>query len=115
MYSKVIYLASPYNHPDNEVRIENYNKVAKLSAKLVAEGQVVISPIAYGHTLLDFYENFPYDWEFWENFCISLLSKSDELLVYKMEGWDKSRGVLSEIDFATKKNIPIKFVEYEKN
>jgi hypothetical protein len=114
MLSKVVYVASPYNHSDDKIRLENYNKVAKLSAKLVAEGNVVISPIAYGHTLIDFYENFPYDWEFWENFCLSLLSKSDELLVYKMNGWNKSRGVLSEIEFANKKNIPITYMEYQK-
>jgi hypothetical protein len=113
MNSKVIYIASPYNHPEDSVRIENYEKVARLSAKMVAEGGVVISPISYGHNLLNFYENFPYDWQFWENFCLSLLSKCDELLVYQIEGWDKSRGVLSEIEFATKNNIPITYLEFK--
>jgi hypothetical protein len=112
MLSKLQYIASPYNHPEDLVRIGNYEKVSKFTAKLVAEGGVAISPISYGHNLLDFYENFPYDWEFWENFCLSLLSKCDELLVYQIDGWDKSRGVLSEIDFAIKNNIPITYIPF---
>ena len=39
--SKIIYIAS-----------ERYNTICKFVSKLVAEGNVVFSPIVYGHTLL---------------------------------------------------------------
>lgn len=111
--SKLIYIASPYSHPDDNIRIENFRKVSAFAAKLVSEGFVPITPITYGHTLLDFRE-MPNNWEFWRNFCITFLNKCDEMIVYKMDGWDKSRGVLDEIDYANKLGIPIKYVEYER-
>lgn len=110
--NKVIYIASPYSHPNPNVIEENYRKVAELSAELCSQGMVVLSPIVYGHTLLGFKE-MPNDWEFWTNFCLTLLNKSDELWVYQMEGWDKSRGVKGEIQYAIDMGIPIKYLEYE--
>lgn len=109
--NKVIYIASPYNHELDSIRIENYQKVSNLAAKLVSKGYVALSPITYGHTLLEFHQ-MPYDWQFWSNFCISFLSKSDELWVYKMDGWDKSRGVKEEIQYALDNNILIKYIDY---
>jgi hypothetical protein len=110
---KLIYIASPYNHEDDSVRIENYKKVSNLAAHLVSKGNVALSPITYGHNLLDFCE-MPYDWKFWSNFCLTFLSRCDELWVYKMDGWDKSRGVQEEIDYALQYNITIKFIDYER-
>jgi hypothetical protein len=108
---KLVYLASPYSHPDDAMRKLNFVKVSMLAAKLASEGHVVLSPITYGHTLVDFHE-MPTDWPFWENFCITILSKCDKLLVYKMEGWDKSKGVAAEIEYAMENNIPVEYIEY---
>lgn len=110
--SKVIYIASPYTNPDSEVIIENYRKVAKFSAELCSQGITAISPIVYGHTLLDFKE-MPKDWEFWKNFCLSILNRCDELWVYKMDGWDKSFGIKGEIEYAVDMGIPVKYVEFD--
>lgn len=108
----MIYLASPYSHPDKDIREQNYIKVTKKAAELVSKGLVVVSPITYGHTLLD-YKEMPTDWEFWNNFCLSILRHCDELWVYKMDGWNRSRGVAEEIEFAVKNNLHIKYIEYE--
>jgi hypothetical protein len=81
----VIYLASPYTHPDQSVVEGNFRKISRVAAKLVLEGHVAISPITYGHTLLDFHK-MPSDWQFWQNFCAQILYKCDKLLVVKMEG-----------------------------
>jgi len=107
---KLIYLASPYSHPDDNIRENNYKTISKIAADMVAEGNVVMSPICYGHNLLNFRE-MPSDWNFWYNFCVTFLLKSDELIVCKMEGWDKSVGVLEEIEIAKKNNIKISFIE----
>ncbi len=105
----VIYLASPYTHPDDKVREGNFRKVSQIAADLTAEGYIVFSPITYGHTLIQF-RDMPGDWPFWASFCFSLLVKADTILVCDtMEGWDKSRGVDEEISFARdhgiKKNV----------
>jgi hypothetical protein len=110
--SKVIFISSPYNHHTPEVVEDNFKKVSTFAAKLCSEGHVALSPITNGHTLLGFKE-MPATWEFWQNFCLSLLSKADEMYVYQMEGWDKSGGVASEIQFAIEHNIPVKYIPYE--
>lgn len=108
--SKLIYMASPYSHPKDEVRIENYKLVSKKTAQLVSDGHVVFSPITYGHHLVDF-KTMPTDWEFWKNFCLTFLAKCDEMIVYRMEGWTASRGVQEEIEFCKKNNIPITYID----
>jgi hypothetical protein len=112
--SKLVYLASPYSHPDDTVRHENYLIVTKIAADLVSRGHVVISPITYGHVLLD-HAKMPSDWEFWNNFCITLLEKCDKILVCNtMFGWDKSRGVAEEIKYAEENGIEIEYLNPKK-
>ncbi len=111
---KLIYLASPYSHPNDDVREMNYKIISKIAAEMVSEGHVVLSPISYGHNLLKFCD-MPSDWEFWYNFCVTFLLKCDELMVIKMPGWDISRGVLEEIEIAKNHNIKINFIEPKYN
>ena len=110
----MVYLASPYSNPDPGVMHLNFIKIAILAADLNSKGIVAISPIVYGHTLLSFHE-MPSDWEFWKNFCISILVKCEKMIVYKMDGWDKSRGVQEEIKIAEELSIPIEYLEYSEN
>lgn len=114
MESKLIYLASPYNHPDDSIRESNFQFVSKLAAKLCSEGKVVFSPITYGHTLLNFVD-MPKDWEFWKNFCLSFLKHSDEIIIFKLPGWELSRGVSAEINYAIENNIKITYIDYNEN
>jgi len=107
----LIYIGSPYSHPDKAVMEENFKRVSQLAADLCAEGKVVFSPITYGHTLLNFRE-MPHTWEFWQNFCINFLDHADRLLVYKMPGWENSKGLAAEIEYANENNIPIEYVDY---
>ena len=108
---KIIYLASPYSHPDDDKRQENFEKISNIAADLCAEGKIAFSPITYGHTLVNFRGSMPTDWPFWKNFCLSFLEVSDELHVCKMEGWNHSRGVAEEIEFAIKNGIEIKYID----
>jgi hypothetical protein len=106
----MIYVASPYSHPNEAVRIERFNKVSQFVAELVYQGHCPISPITYGHTLLS-YKDMPTDFEFWNNFCLSLLSKSDTMYVYMIDGWKESKGLNAEIEFAENNNIKIEYIE----
>ena len=108
----MIFISSPYSHSDDSIRQKNFEIVSKLAARLCSEGKVAISPITYGHTLLE-YENMPGDWDFWKNFCLSILIKCEEMIVYKMPGWDKSTGVAEEIKFAKENNIKITYFDYD--
>lgn len=112
MENQVIYLASPYSHPEEDIRLGNFDRVSKLAAELCAQGANVFSPITYGHTLLNF-KRMPSDWAFWQDFCFAFLRKADKMIVYMMPGWDKSRGVSEEINLAKELGIEIEYVDYK--
>jgi len=105
----LVYLASPYTHSDKEVVEENFRKISKVSAEMTADGFITISPITYGHTLLQFKE-MPGDWAFWTSFCLSILEKCDKIVVVKMEGWDKSSGIAGELEYAKEHGIPVEYI-----
>ena len=109
----LIFISSPYTHEDPKVVEENFAQVAKLSAHLTSKGYVAFSPIVYGHTLLN-WTKMEADWETWKAFCLTFLKKSEELWVYRMDGWNRSRGVAEEIEFAIKNNIIIKYLDNEQ-
>jgi hypothetical protein len=108
MKNKLIYIGSPYSHSDVDVRIKRFELVSKFAADLVSEGYIAISPITYGHTLLDF-KDMPTDFEFWNNFCIGLLKKCDYIYVLQIDGYLESKGLQEEIKFAQENNIEIKY------
>lgn len=111
--SKLIYLASPYTNADVEIMEDNYVVVSNIAADMVANGDVVFSPISYGHNLIQF-KDMPGDWGFWFNFCVTFLLKCDKLIVCKMPGWEKSIGVSEEIEIANKYGIPVEYIETNK-
>ncbi len=106
--SKLIYLATPYKHDDKKVRKQRYEETLKIATQLISEGNVVFSPVIYTH------ENdiIPDD-AAWENLCHTLISKSDEVVVYLMDGWNHSDGVLTRIEMAKSMGVPVKFQTYE--
>lgn len=110
--SKVYYLAGAYSDKDSLVMEERFLVLTEIAAKLVKEGYVVFSPISYGHLLVEF-EEMPVEFSFWENFCISLLSKCDEMIVLS-EGHEQSKGVLAEIEYCKKNDIPYKILSEEE-
>jgi hypothetical protein len=106
----IVYLACPYTHSDKKVEEERFQQISKIAADLNKKGILAFSPITYGHTLLG-YAEMPSNWAFWQTFCLSFLEHSKEIRVYKMEGWEESRGVQEEIEFAKNKGIKIKYIE----
>jgi hypothetical protein len=109
MAKELIYIASPYTHPDERVRHENYLIVTKIAGDLVSRGAVAISPITYGHVIAE-HTKMPTDWNFWMDFCLVLLAKCDKLLVCNtIHGWENSKGVAAEIEFAKQNGIKIEY------
>jgi hypothetical protein len=108
---ELVYIASPYSHPDERVRHENYLIVTKIAGDLVSRGMAAISPITYGHVIAD-YTPMPTDWNFWMDFCLALLVKCDRILVCNtIHGWENSRGVAAEIEFAKQNGIKIEYLK----
>ena len=105
----MIYLASPYSHPDAAVREQRFREACRATAVLLRAGHAVFSPIAYSHVLVE--HGLPSDWAFWERHDQELLARCDEVVVLQLDGWIDSVGVQAEIALARTLGKPLKFVE----
>lgn len=108
----IAYLGSPYSHPDSIVRKFRLDSTSKLAAQLFNQGRFVYSPLTHNIPLSQFgnvasFEN-------WGKFDLMMLSRCDELLVYQLPGWEDSKGLTSEINFAKENHIPINYIAYEE-
>jgi len=101
---ELIYVASPYTHPDPEVRERRYRAVLLYTSKLMKRGYYAFSPIVYGHHM-----QVPSLWTQWAPFDRQMLNHCTKLHVLCLDGWDVSVGVQEEIEWAG--NKPILYVE----
>ncbi len=50
----MIYLASPYSHPDAVVREYRFRAACQAAASVMRSGQHVFSPIAHSHAIAEY-------------------------------------------------------------
>ncbi len=105
----MIYLASPYSHPDPAVRELRFREACRAAAALLRAGHAVFSPIAYSHPLVA--HGLPTDWSFWERHDREHLGRCDEVLVLMLDGWEESVGVREEIRIAREMGKPVRFLD----
>ncbi len=107
----LIYLASPYTDESEEVMHDRAQLVATKAGHLMADGNVVFSPIAHGHFIVSqIGVSLPQDFDFWIKQDLSILIHCDVLMVFTLEGWEESRGVQEEIAFANDNGIPVVYI-----
>ena len=94
----MIYLASPYSHPDPAVMQRRFEDVRAVTAALLRRGEIVYSPIVHGHAIATAHE-LPTDHDFWLRHCFAMLERADNLHVLMLDGWKESKGVQAEIDW----------------
>lgn len=104
----MIYLSSPYTHPDPRVREWRFREACRAAAALLRAGITVFSPIAHSHPIACF--GMPTSWEFWSQVDREYLSRCDVLAVLTLPGWRESVGVQAEIAFARELRLPVVFV-----
>ena len=102
----MIYLASPYAHSFFWVRWWRWFKVSQLAAQLIREGRSIYSPIAHNHWLAVLFR-LPQSHAFWLAYDKKILAKCTELWIAAFPGWQKSRGIAEEIEFAEQHSIPV--------
>ena len=103
----MIYVASPYSHPDAAVRTARYDAARRHAARLVREGRLAYSPIVHSHPLAEL--GLPGDWSFWAEHNRRMLSACREVVVLALPGWQESRGVAAEVAIASELGLPVRF------
>ena len=100
---KVVYLASPYSHPDEWVRSNRYQDVSETAARIIVEskGEIMpFAPITHSHPLFVLRPETGADFRSWQAFDEWMIRACDELWVLTLSGWEQSVGVNAEIAFA---------------
>lgn len=105
----MIYLATPYSHPDPAVQKDRFHKVTIVAARLMEAGNHVFSPITHCHPIA-VVGQLPTDWKYWEEYDTKILSICTELMVLRLPGWEDSTGVANEITIAQTLNIPVSYI-----
>jgi hypothetical protein len=107
----MIYLASPYSHPDPMVREERFLAVCRAAAQMLSSGVFVFAPIAQCHPIA-VHGNLHGTFDFWEAYDRQMLTFCDELLVLMLEGWRESVGVQAEIKIMEEMRKPVNYLEW---
>jgi hypothetical protein len=94
----MIYLASPYTHPDPFVREARYLAACQMVAEYLKKARWVYSPIVHCHELAKMIE-LPREFSFWKQYNQHMLSRSEALHVLMIDGWAESDGIGDEISF----------------
>lgn len=105
----MIYLASPYSHEDPFTREHRYIHAMQAVVVLMKKDRFVFSPIIYCHHMAHIAE-LANDAEFWLKFNRTMFDASERLVILRLDGWEESKGVKIEYDWAATKGIPIEYL-----
>lgn len=105
----MIYLASPYSHPD-PLRVQSrIEQTMECFSNLCLQGHVVFAPVLMTHeTCLA--HSMPSDAGYWEGFNTQFLRRSNSMMVLCIEGWATSKGVWQEISLAKQLRLPVYYI-----
>jgi hypothetical protein len=108
---KLIYLASPYSSPKQEIMDYREDLVTSIAAALTEKyGYSMFLPITQSAPMTRANPNLDGKFDTWKEIDLFMIKeKSDEVWVVLMDGWRESVGVQAEIKCAEDNNIPLKF------
>lgn len=106
---KVIYIGSPYTHPEPDVQVDRWRQISQIVAALIEDGHWPYSPIAHSHSVASFGE-LEGHFDFWQDFDREMISRTDEFWIACMEGWRDSNGLKFEQEFAESLHKRIRWV-----
>jgi len=106
----MIYIASPYSHPNEDIRHQRYVEACKYAGFLIKQGIWAFSPIAHSHPIA---QQLGLDTSFalWCGFDLDMLSRCDKLHVLMLPGWEDSKGITAEIEAARRLGIDITYID----
>ncbi len=102
----VVYLATPYSHPDAMKRDERYRQSIFLCGHLLRQGISPYSPICHSHPIADAMR-LPFAYDYWRQLDERFIRACDCVCVAQMDGWHESVGIQSEVALAESLDIPV--------
>ena len=108
---KRIYLASPYWHEDSAIREQRFREVCRVAARLMDDGYIVFCPIAHSHPIATYGRAPNGCHEFWMKQDFPMIEWADELWIALLNGYETSKGIRMESDYANKLGKPIHLVD----
>ena len=110
----IVYLATPYSHPDKYKRLMRFDIACEVAAWAMSQGYTVFCPIAHSHPIAAYLpKELLLSHEFWMKQDLPLLAKCDEVWVYPNDAADVSRGVAREIEDAKRLGIKVRYITPE--
>jgi len=100
-----IYLASPYSTQDYAILVERFRAAEATVAFYLQRGITLYSPIVAHHALAKRF-NLPKDADWWMEHNKAMLERAESLYVLMIPGWQQSKGVTLEREFALDHRIP---------
>lgn len=107
----MIYLASPYSHPDPKVKQQRFEQVCKVAAQLMRQDRVVFCPIAHTHPMDKYVPQGENTHGFWLRQDFEFLQLCSDLYIVTLDGWKESKGVQAEMALAKMLHLPISFID----
>lgn len=109
----MIYVASPFSHPDKRVKFNRVCETARLMAKLQPQHEEPLySPILHWYMASRLCA-LPDDAAYWESLNTQLIKASSAVIVLTIAGWKSSIGVKQEIALAKELQLPIHYFNAE--
>lgn len=102
-----IYLCVPYSSPDPDVRKWRVEQANIKAAELMMQGHLVFSPLSHSHPISFHCKVDPCDHDFWLKQDLWILDICDEMHILCLDGWEKSKGIATEIEYAKSKGMGI--------
>lgn len=107
----MIYVASPYSHPDHMVQVHRYLMAEEYVVAAMKQKIVAYSPIVYCHPIAERH-SLPGDAAYWKEFNNSIMRRCEGFHLLELIGWRESKGVQYELMMAQELSIPIIRIEY---
>ncbi len=99
MSSLLVYLASPFSSPDPDLERWRYESACEATGELHSRGVLAYSPIAHTYAIARV-GGFATGFETWRPFDLAMIEACGEMAVLMLPGWDRSEGVLAELEHA---------------
>ena len=108
----LVYLASPYTPHAGESIEQRVQSASTAAARLMMDGYAVFSPITHSHHIADcLSEDLRLDHEFWMKQDLAILQHCDKVVVLRLAGWEKSKGISREVSHAQHLEIPVEYID----